>query len=72
MMNCDGADAADDIENWHTIKKSYSKLGEQFKLMSILYQEVNKKIENVYSKFKHMLLKRDDTSKNAMTAILTK
>ena len=40
--------------------------------MSILYQEVNKKIENVYSKFKHMLLKRDDTSKNAMTAILTK
>merc|ERR1719278_1732392 len=34
--------------------------------------EVNKKIENVYSKFKHMLLKRDDTSKNAMTAILTK
>ena len=36
------------------------------------FQEVNKKIENVYSKFKHMLLKRDDTSKNAMTAILTK
>ena len=35
-------------------------------------QEVNKKIENVYSKFKHMLLKRDDTSKNAMTSILTK
>merc|ERR550534_1734209 len=34
--------------------------------------EVNKKIENVYSKFKHMLLKRDDTSKNAMTSILTK
>ena len=36
------------------------------------FQEVNKKIENVYSKFKHMLLKRDDTSKNAMTSILTK
>ena len=72
MMNGDGSDEDDDIENWHTIKKSYSKLGEQFKLMPILYQEVNKKIENVYSKFKHMLLKRDDTSKNAMTAILTK
>merc|ERR1719234_2168255 len=32
----------------------------------------NEKIERVYSKFKHMLLKRDDTSKNAMTTILTK
>ena len=39
---------------------------------TIVLQEVNKKIENVYSKFKHMLLKRDDTSKNAMTSILTK
>jgi len=35
-------------------------------------QEVNKKIEDVYSKFKHMLMKRDDFSKNAMTNILRK
>ncbi len=35
-------------------------------------QEVSKKIENVYSKFKHMLMKRDVASVNAMTAILTK
>merc|ERR1712156_944934 len=34
--------------------------------------EVNKKIENVYSKFKHMLLKRDDTSKKALTNTLIK
>merc|ERR1712004_689873 len=32
--------------------------------------EVAKRIENVYSKFKHMLLKRDDTSKNAMITLL--
>merc|ERR1711909_30722 len=35
-------------------------------------QEVSKKIENVYSKFKHMLMKRDDMSKKAMTSILKK
>jgi len=35
-------------------------------------QEVSKKIENVYSKFKLMLLKRDDASKRALTNILTK
>lgn len=35
-------------------------------------QEVSKKIENVYSKFKHMLMKRDAASVNSMTAILTK
>merc|ERR1712115_668844 len=35
-------------------------------------QEVNKKIENVYSKFKLMLLKRDDTSKAALTNTLVK
>jgi len=35
-------------------------------------QEVSKKIENVYSKFKHMLMKRDDASTRAMTNILTK
>jgi len=35
-------------------------------------QEVSKKIENVYSKFKHMLMKNDELSKKAMTAILTK
>jgi len=35
-------------------------------------QEVNKKIENVYSKFKLMLLKRDDMSKKALTNTLVK
>merc|ERR1712141_44791 len=35
-------------------------------------QEVNKKIENVYSKFKLMLLKRDDLSKKALTNTLIK
>jgi len=35
-------------------------------------QEVNKKIENLYSKFKLMLLKRDDTSKAALTKTLEK
>ena len=35
-------------------------------------QEVNKKIENVYSKFKLMLLKRDDNSKTALTNTLVK
>jgi len=35
-------------------------------------QEVNKKIENVYSKFKLMLLKRDDVSKTALTNTLVK
>jgi len=33
-------------------------------------QDVVKKIENVYSKFKHMLLKRDEVSKNALTAVM--
>ena len=33
-------------------------------------QDVVKKIENVYSKFKHMLLKRDEASKNALTAVM--
>ena len=33
---------------------------------------MSKKIENVYSKFKLMLLKRDDASKRALTNILTK
>jgi len=35
-------------------------------------QEVSRKIENVYSRFKHMLMKRDDASVRAMTAVLTK
>merc|ERR1712088_805367 len=35
-------------------------------------QEVNKKIENVYSKFKLMLLKRDEVSKKALTNTLIK
>jgi len=35
-------------------------------------QEVAKKIENVYSKLKHMLMKRDEASKQAMTNILVK
>jgi hypothetical protein len=38
----------------------------------VFEQEVSKKIENVYSKFKHMLMKRDAASVNSMTAILTK
>lgn len=33
-------------------------------------QEVSKKIENLYSKFKHMLMKRDETSKNNLTNTL--
>merc|ERR1712183_382876 len=35
-------------------------------------QEANKKIENVYSKFKLMLLKRDEVSKKALTNTLIK
>ena len=35
-------------------------------------QEVNKTIENVYSKFKLMLLKRDDLSKKTLTSTLMK
>merc|ERR1719317_407420 len=35
-------------------------------------QEVSKKIENVYSKFKHMLMKRDDVSKNNLTTTLVR
>ena len=39
---------------------------------NFILQEVNKKIENLYSKFKLMLLKRDDTSKAALTKTLEK
>ena len=35
-------------------------------------QEVSKKIENVYSKFKHMLMKRDEVSKNNLTTTLVR
>ncbi|XP_023346721.1 chloride intracellular channel exc-4, partial [Eurytemora carolleeae] len=35
-------------------------------------QDVSRNIENVYSKFKHMLMKRDEHSAKAMTAILVK
>jgi hypothetical protein len=35
-------------------------------------QEVIKKIEDVYSRFKHMLMKRDENSKKAITNILSK
>jgi len=35
-------------------------------------QEVIRNIENVYSKFKHMLMKRDESSMKAMNAVLTK
>ena len=40
--------------------------------MTLHSQEVNKKIENVYSKFKLMLLKRDEVSKKALTNTLIK
>ena len=39
---------------------------------NFILQEVNKKIENLYSKFKLMLLKRDDASKAALTKTLEK
>merc|ERR1719187_2382816 len=35
-------------------------------------KEVAEKLENVFNKFKVMLLKRDDTSRNSLRAILTK
>jgi len=35
-------------------------------------QEVTRKIENVYSKFKHMLMKRDEASLRSMNVVLTK
>ena len=35
-------------------------------------QGVNKTIENVYSKFKHMLMKRDEASAKNLTAVLIK
>jgi len=35
-------------------------------------QEVTRKVENVYSKFKHMLIKRDDASKRSLTSMLAK
>ena len=33
---------------------------------------MSKKIENVYSKFKHMLMKRDEVSKNNLTTTLVR
>ena len=42
----------------------------RFSCAIFFLQEVSKKIENVYSKFKHMLMKRDEVSKNTLTNTL--